>query len=826
MLDAIDRARLAANWPKSWATSCCRPSSSRRWPSEAEPVPHRRRARRHQPEAHPAASARLRRRDRRRPRATCKRIWGEVKAEEKAGQGRSRKSLLGPVPRALPALVEAQQIASRAAAVGFDWENAEQVLDKLHEELARVRRGARAAASRDELGGRTGRPAVRAGEPGALREGGSRAGAAQDQCQVPPSASATSSASWRSGARSRADARRRRNGGAVAGSETVIESSASSFARSQTSQECRCGLQKDDLGLRRHRTAAGALFWWWSSKVGGQVFGAYDGERMVGFCFAIPGLKPGGAPYLHSHMLGVLPEYRNCRRRPAAEAAAARGRAGARHRPDRVDLRSAGAQERLLQHRAAGRHRAALRARTSTASPPARCTAACPRTAAYAEWWIASAAGAGAFSTGEPAGARRRSRAHLPCPPTSRASAREDPERAREIQQENGEQLRSAFRARPGRDRASNEVRRPRHLPAGAMAMKIERVTLRQIRMPLVHFFETSFGRTYERDIILVEVRERRRLRLGRSHRRREPVLQRGVDRIGVADPARLRRPARAGPRARRAPTTSAPLTAHIRGHHMARGGLEAAVWDLEARIARRAAVADRSAAARGARFPAASPSAFRIRCEQLLEKIERELAAGYQRIKMKIKPGWDVDVVRAGARALSRHQADGGRQLRLHPGRRRPPAAAGRFLPDDDRAAAGARRHHRPRRAAGQARKRPSAWTNASARRTTPSRPSGCAPAASSTSSWAAWAASREARRVHDVAQAAGIPVWCGGMLEAGIGRAHNIALATLPNFVLPGDVSASRRYWKRDIIQPAVETTRARHHRGPRRARLRLRV
>ena len=65
------------------------------------------------------------------------------------------------------------------------------------------------------------------------------------------------------------------------------------------------------------------------------------------------------------------------------------------------------------------------------------------------------------------------------------------------------------------------------------------------------------------------------------------------------------------------------------------------------------------------------------------------------------------------------------------------------------------------------------------------------------------------EAWWVHDVAQAAGIPVWCGGMLEAGIGRAHNIALSTLPNFVLPGDVSASRRYWRRDIVQPPVEVT-----------------
>jgi O-succinylbenzoate synthase len=65
------------------------------------------------------------------------------------------------------------------------------------------------------------------------------------------------------------------------------------------------------------------------------------------------------------------------------------------------------------------------------------------------------------------------------------------------------------------------------------------------------------------------------------------------------------------------------------------------------------------------------------------------------------------------------------------------------------------------------------------------------------------------EARRIHDVALEAGIPVWCGGMLESGIGRAHNIALATLAGFVLPGDVSASRRYWARDIVTPPVEVT-----------------
>jgi O-succinylbenzoate synthase len=66
-----------------------------------------------------------------------------------------------------------------------------------------------------------------------------------------------------------------------------------------------------------------------------------------------------------------------------------------------------------------------------------------------------------------------------------------------------------------------------------------------------------------------------------------------------------------------------------------------------------------------------------------------------------------------------------------------------------------------------------------------------------------------RSARAIHDLAQSNAIPLWCGGMLESGIGRAHNIAMSTLPNFKLPGDVSASRRYWAEDIIDPAVEVT-----------------
>ena len=63
------------------------------------------------------------------------------------------------------------------------------------------------------------------------------------------------------------------------------------------------------------------------------------------------------------------------------------------------------------------------------------------------------------------------------------------------------------------------------------------------------------------------------------------------------------------------------------------------------------------------------------------------------------------------------------------------------------------------------------------------------------------------ESQRIHELMRAKGLPVWCGGMLESGIGRAHNLALASLPGFTLPGDISASRRYWEKDIVAPEFE-------------------
>ena len=336
--------------------------------------------------------------------------------------------------------------------------------------------------------------------------------------------------------------------------------------------------------------------------------------------------------------------------------------------------------------------------------------------------------------------------------------------------------------------------------------MKLERITLRQIRMPLVHFFETSFSRTYKRDIILVEAQAEGLSGWGEVTAGENPFYN--EEWTGSAWPL-LRD--YVAPRVLGRDIASAqeiaPLTRHIRGHFMARGGLEAAVWDLEAR---RDGMPLWQKIGGGARreIPCGVSIGIQDSVEQLLEQIACELEAGYQRIKIKIKPGWDVDVVRRVRQRFPaiKLMADANSAYTL--------ADAARLkqldefylmmieqpLSDDDiidhaqlqaqldtpicldeciRTA-----HH-----AEQAiRLRACGIINIKL-----GRVGGFA----------------GARKVHDVAQAAGIPVWCGGMLEAGVGRAHNIALATLPNFVLPGDVSASKRYWQRDIIQPAVETT-----------------
>ncbi len=336
--------------------------------------------------------------------------------------------------------------------------------------------------------------------------------------------------------------------------------------------------------------------------------------------------------------------------------------------------------------------------------------------------------------------------------------------------------------------------------------MKIERITLREIRMPLVHFFETSFGRTTERAIILVEAQCEGLSGWGEVTAGEHPFYNEEwtgsawiIARDYVAPRVMGRELASAA--------DVAPLTDSIREHRMSRGGVEAAVWDLEAR--REGAPLWKQIGG-GARreIPCGVSIGIQNSVEELIETIRKELAAGYQRIKMKIKPGWDVQVVRRVrdcfpsiklmADANSAYTLADAEHLRrldeFHLMMVEQPLSHDDIIDHAELQAQIAtpvcldeciRSAHHLEQAI---RVRAGKIVNIKLGRV---------------------GGFREARRVHDVAEKAGIPVWCGGMLESGIGRAHNVALSTLPNFLLPGDVSASCRYWQRDIIHPAVEVT-----------------
>jgi O-succinylbenzoate synthase len=324
--------------------------------------------------------------------------------------------------------------------------------------------------------------------------------------------------------------------------------------------------------------------------------------------------------------------------------------------------------------------------------------------------------------------------------------------------------------------------------------------------MPLVHFFETSFGRTTDREIILVEVMGDGASGWGEVTAGEGPFYNEewtGSAWLLLRDYA--------GPRVLGKSFASAadagPLTGQIRGHLMARGGLEVAIWDLEARLKGQPLWKQIGGGARR-EIPCGVSIGIQESVPQLLEKIERELAAGYQRIKMKIKPGWDVDVVRQVRERFPsiKLMADANSAYTLQDTAHLKQLDDFYLMMIEQPLAHDEIIDH----------------AELQSKLQTPICLDECIRSAHHAEQAIRMHACgiiniklgrvggfREAKRVHDVAQAAHIPVWCGGMLEAGIGRAHNIALSTLPNFTLPGDVSASKRYWKRDIICPAVETT-----------------
>jgi o-succinylbenzoate synthase len=335
--------------------------------------------------------------------------------------------------------------------------------------------------------------------------------------------------------------------------------------------------------------------------------------------------------------------------------------------------------------------------------------------------------------------------------------------------------------------------------------MKIEAITLRELKIPLVHFFETSFGRTYTRRIFLITLHCDGLEGWGECVAGEDPFYsEEYID--GAWDvikrylgPALLGRTLQSGHEV-------PPLLVRVREHRMAKATLENAVWDAEAQ--EKAVPLWKLLGGTQREIACGVSIGIQDSHEELLQKIETELAAGYQRIKVKVKPRWDVDVlekirVRWPNILLS---CDANSAYTL---------ADTEHLKCFDRF--GLLMIEQP------------LWSDDfyfHARLQRQLQTALCLDEAIRSARDAQAALELSACRIvnikvgrvggfseaivaHDVAQRFGVPVWCGGMLESGIGRSHNVALSTLPNFTLPGDVSASKRYWREDIIEPEVEVS-----------------
>ena len=334
--------------------------------------------------------------------------------------------------------------------------------------------------------------------------------------------------------------------------------------------------------------------------------------------------------------------------------------------------------------------------------------------------------------------------------------------------------------------------------------MRIAAVGMTILRMPLVRPFETSFGEMSARELILVEVEDASGARgWGECVADADPFYSSETTATAWHILEKYLVPAVLG----RTFDSAAKLPGEwtrIRGHQMAKAALEMAAWDLDARLANKPLCEWLGARRR----PIESGVSIGIHpsVESLVARVEQELTAGYRRVKLKIKPGWDVRPVEAiRARfpdlalmvdANAAYTIDDAAHL----------AELDQFklmmieqpLGYDDLI-----RHARLQE-----------------RLTTPI----CLDESITSPDVAADAIELGAcriinikpgrlggltasRAVHDLAQARGVPVWHGGMLETGIGRATNLHLSALPGFTLPGDVAASKRYFVPDLIDPPIE-------------------
>jgi len=242
-------------------------------------------------------------------------------------------------------------------------------------------------------------------------------------------------------------------------------------------------------------------------------------------------------------------------------------------------------------------------------------------------------------------------------------------------------------------------------------------------------------------------------------------------------------------------------LFAPVRGHHMAKACLEMAFTAALAERARKP-LATFLGGVRD-RVETGVSIGIQATTDELLENIGARLAEGYRRIKVKIEPGWDVTAIAAIRERYPEIalMADANSAYELDDAAHLAQLDQFRLLMLEQPLAAGDLVDH----AALQRQIRTPICLDESIESARDARHAlhlgACQVINIKPGRVGGFA---ESRRIHDIAANGGVPVWCGGMLETGIGRACNVALATLPNFRLPGDISASDRYWSEDIVDP----------------------
>jgi O-succinylbenzoate synthase len=335
--------------------------------------------------------------------------------------------------------------------------------------------------------------------------------------------------------------------------------------------------------------------------------------------------------------------------------------------------------------------------------------------------------------------------------------------------------------------------------------MRIESIAIREIRLHLKAPFETSFGSISDRRIILVEVHADGVTGWGEVTSGEGPfynsettdtswiILRDFVVPLVIAKNLE-------------SPAEIPDLLSVIRGHEMSKAAVENAVWDVVAQ--QRGLPLAKLLGGTRPEVTCGVSLGIRSTPDELIAAIETELAVGYQRIKIKIKPGKDLEFISAVRKKLPNIQlmVDANSAYKLDDARHLKEFDNYKLMMIEQ----------------------PLEWddiyehSKLQAMLSTPICLDESIHNLQQTRSALELKACRilniklgrvgghaEARRIAEYCQSKGVPVWCGGMLESGIGRAHNIAMSTLPGFTLPGDVSASQRYWDEDIIEPEVEVT-----------------